>query len=66
MTITLQDTTAGTTTTVLPRTCASSFTWTNVTSAVVVGHSYTLTITSHDDGYPTDPTFTLADDVTLN
>jgi hypothetical protein len=66
VTITLQDTTAVTTTTVLPRTCASSFTWTNVTSAVVVGHSYTLTITSHDDGYPTDPTFTLADDVTLN
>jgi len=66
VTITLADNTAGTTTTVLPRTCASSFGWTNVTAGVTAGHSYTLTMTSHDDNYAADPTFTLADDVTVN
>jgi len=66
VTITLADNTAGTTTTVLPRTCASSFAWTNVTAGVTAGHSYTLTITSHDDNFSADPTYTLADDVTLN
>jgi len=66
VTITLADNTAGTTATVLPRTCASSFAWTNVTAGVTAGHSYTLTITSHDDNFSADPTYTLADDVTLN
>jgi len=66
VTITLVDATAGTSTTVLPRTCPASFTWTNATAAVIAGHTYSLSITSHDDAYPTDPTYTLADDVTLN
>ncbi len=65
VTITLVDATAGTST-VLPRTCPASFTWTNVTAAAVAGHTYSLSITSHDDAYPTDPAYTLADDVTLN
>jgi serine protease len=32
---------------------------------VIGGHSYTLTLTSHDDNYPGDPTYTLFDDVTI-
>jgi hypothetical protein len=31
----------------------------------MAGHSYTLTLTSHDDNYPTDPTYTLFDDVAV-
>ena len=30
------------------------------------GHTYMLTLTSHDDNYSADPTYTLFDDVTLN
>jgi hypothetical protein len=29
----------------------------------VAGHSYTLTLTSHDDNYAGDPTYTHFDDV---
>ncbi len=29
------------------------------------GHSYTLNLVSHDDNYPTDPTYVQYDDVTL-
>jgi hypothetical protein len=36
-----------------------------VTTPVVAGHSYTLTLQSRDDNYPGDPTYTLYDDVTL-
>lgn len=31
----------------------------------MAGHSITLTLVSHDDGYPTDPTYTWFDDVTV-
>jgi serine protease len=34
-----------------------------VTVTITGGHSYTLTLTSHDDNYAADPTFTLFDDV---
>jgi hypothetical protein len=51
--------------TVLPKTCTTN-SWTNVTVAVTAGTSYTLTMTSHDDNYSADPSFTLFDDVTLN
>jgi hypothetical protein len=64
-TVTLKDNTAGTTTTLLPKTCVASGAWTQVTGAVTGGHSYTLTLTSHDDNYSGDPTYTLYDDVTL-
>jgi hypothetical protein len=64
--ITLKDNTAGTSVTLVPKVCAASYVWTNVTSAVVVGHSYTLTVTSHDDNYSGDPTYSLLDDVALN
>ncbi|MCA1825797.1 MAG: hypothetical protein LC689_02515, partial [Myxococcales bacterium] len=65
VTVTLRDNTAGTTATVVPKTCAASYTWTNATASVTAGHSYTLTLTSHDDNYSADPTYTLFDDVTL-
>jgi hypothetical protein len=64
-TITLKNNSTGTTNTVLARTCTTNF-WTNVTASVAAGTSYTLTLTSHDDNYSADPTYTLYDDVTLN
>ncbi len=64
-TATLRDNTAGTTSTVLPKRCVASSGWTRVSSAVTAGHSYTLTLTSHDDNYPGDATYTLFDDVAL-
>jgi hypothetical protein len=65
-TVTLKDNTANTTKTVLAKTCVSSSGWKQVTSAVTAGHSYTLTLTSHDDNYAGDPTYTLYDDVALS
>jgi serine protease len=62
-TATLKDNTTGTTTTVLAKTCAASAAWTKVTHSVTAGHSYTLTLTSKDDNYPGDPTYTKYDDV---
>ncbi|WP_425558640.1 hypothetical protein [Catenulispora subtropica] len=62
-TATLRDNTAGTTTTVLAKTCVSSSGWKQVTASITAGHSYTLTLTSHDDNYAGDPTYTLFDDV---
>ncbi len=64
-TATLKDNTSGTTTTPLGKTCVSSSGWKQVTASIVAGHSYTLTLTSHDDNYPGDPTYTRYDDVTL-
>ena len=64
-TATLKDTTAGTTTTVLAKTCTNGAGWKPATKAVTAGHSYTLTLTSHDDNYPGDPTYTRYDDVTV-
>jgi serine protease len=63
---TLRDNSTGMSTTVLPMTCVSQSGWRQVTSAVTPGHSYTLTLTSHDDFYPADPTYTLYDDVTIH
>jgi hypothetical protein len=62
-TATLADTTAGTTTTVLAKTCTNGQGWKQATSSVTAGHSYTLTLTSHDDNYTGDATYTLYDDV---
>ncbi len=64
-TVTLTDNTAATTATLLAKTCATSAAWTNLTGAVTAGHSYTVTLTSHDDNYASDPTYTLFDDVVL-
>jgi hypothetical protein len=64
-TATLKDNTTGTTTTPLGKTCVSNSGWVKVTASVTAGHSYTLTLTSHDDNYPADPTYTHFDDVAL-
>jgi hypothetical protein len=64
-TATLRDNTAGTTTTVLARTCTNSGAWVQATAAIIAGRSYTLTLISHDDNYSVDPTYTLYDDVTV-
>jgi hypothetical protein len=61
----LKDNTAGTTATLLAKTCTNSGAWNAITGTVIAGHSYTLTLTSHDDNYASDPTYTLYDDVTL-
>jgi hypothetical protein len=65
-TATLRDNTAGTTRTILARTCNNNATWVRVTASVIAGHSYTLTLTNRDDNFPGDPTFTLFDDVAVN
>ncbi|MDQ1424809.1 MAG: hypothetical protein QOD72_2307, partial [Acidimicrobiaceae bacterium] len=62
---TLRDNTTGTTTTVLPKTCATNSTYLQKTTALIAGHNYTLTLTSHDDNYATDPSFTRFDDVVI-
>lgn len=35
-------------------------------SAAVTAHSYTLTLTSHDDNYPGDPSYSRFDDISLS
>jgi hypothetical protein len=62
-TATLTDNTTSTTTTVLAKTCTNNGVWVQRTVAVTAGHSYTITFINHDDNYPTDPTYTLFDDV---
>ena len=64
-TITLKDNGSGVTATLLPKTCTKGGAWASVSAPVAAGHSYALTLLSHDDGYAGDPTFTLFDDVTL-
>jgi hypothetical protein len=65
-TVTLKDTTAGTTSTPLGKTCTTGAGWKQISAAVMAGHSYTLTLASHDDNYAGDPTYTLYDDVALS
>ncbi|WP_256177021.1 exo-alpha-sialidase [Kitasatospora aureofaciens] len=62
---TLKDTTANTTATVLPKTCTNGAGWKQVTTPLTAGHGYTLTLSSKDDNYPGDPTYTLYDDVAI-
>jgi hypothetical protein len=61
-TVSLRDNTSGTASTPLAKVCTSNA-WTSVTVTITAGHSFTLTLTSHDDNYPADPSFTLFDDV---
>src|SRR5205085_2180173 len=64
--ITLRDNTASTTATLLVKTCTNpSSGWKSVSGSVTSGHSYTLTLLSHDDNYGADPTYTLFDDVSI-
>ncbi|MGY0237117.1 alpha-lytic protease prodomain-containing protein [Longispora urticae] len=65
-TATLRDNGAGTTTTVLARTCATDSAYQQVTAPVSPGVSYTLTLVNHADGNPYDVSHTAFDDVTVN
>jgi hypothetical protein len=66
-TATLKDNTTGTTTTPLAKTCTNTGAWSQVSAgSLTAGHSYTLTLTSHDDNYSGDPTYTLYDDVAIS
>ncbi|HEV7663170.1 MAG TPA: hypothetical protein VGQ62_06515 [Chloroflexota bacterium] len=64
-TVTLKDNTVGTTRTVLARTCTNSGAWVQVNASLTGGHSYTLTLVSHDDNYAGDATYTYYDDVVV-
>ncbi|MDQ1653735.1 MAG: hypothetical protein QOI35_2935 [Cryptosporangiaceae bacterium] len=64
-TATLKDNTSATTATPLPKTCTNGAGWKQATAAVTAGHSYTLTLTSHDDNYAGDATLVKYDDVTI-
>ncbi|HEX4701547.1 MAG TPA: hypothetical protein VH352_05405, partial [Pseudonocardiaceae bacterium] len=64
-TATLRDTTAGTTSTPLAKTCVANSGWKQISATLTSGHNYTLTLTSKDDNYPGDPTYTRYDDVVL-
>ncbi|MFL6112128.1 MAG: trypsin-like peptidase domain-containing protein [Catenulispora sp.] len=65
-TATLKDNTAGTTATVLAKTCTNGAGWKQASGTVTAGHSYTLTLTNRDDNYAGDATYTRYDDVTLS
>ncbi|HVR07229.1 MAG TPA: Ig-like domain-containing protein [Thermoanaerobaculia bacterium] len=67
-TVTLKDNVTNVTTTLLPKTCQNpGGTWTQVTynASANAGHSVTLTLTSHDDNFGADPTYTWYDDVVV-
>jgi hypothetical protein len=65
-TATLKDNTTGTTATPLAKTCGNPTSgWKQVTAAATAGHSVTLTLSSHDDNYAGDPTYTQYDSVTV-
>src|SRR5262249_19237023 len=57
VTATLRDNTTSTTSTILNRTCTNTGAWVQVTAPLTALHSYTLTLVSHDDNYPGDPTY---------
>jgi hypothetical protein len=63
-TATLKNNGTGATTTILAKICTTNA-WTQVSAAVTGGTSYTLTLTSHDDNYAGDPSYTLFDDVSV-
>ncbi len=62
-TVTLKDNTTGSTSTPLAKTCTNNGTWKQATASVTAGHSYTITLVSHDDNYAGDATYTYYDDV---
>jgi uncharacterized membrane protein len=66
-TATLHDGVTDVTSTVQPPICSKMAVWTKVTVNLssFAGHSITLTFVNHDDGNPSDPTYTLVDDLTL-
>src|SRR5207237_8790131 len=65
-TVSLMDNTSGSTAAPVPRFCATNAAWVQATAAVIAGHTYTLTLLSHDDNFQADPSFTLFDDVAMS
>ena len=63
---TLTDDTTATPKTLLPHTCMISAKWVNVTAAVTAGHTYTLTMGTHDEYQAGKYNWTLYDAVTLS
>jgi len=59
--------TSGATLATVLNVCSNSGAWTHVTSSLsaYAGQTVVLWFNDHDDGYPTDPTYFLLDDVTL-
>lgn len=65
-TATLTDVASGAVTTVLARTCSTGAGWRQTAGASVTpGRSYTISLTSKDDNYTGDATYTQYDDVAL-
>src|SRR5437762_3067512 len=58
-TVSLMDNTSGSAAAPVPRFCATNAAWVQATAAVIAGHTYTLTLLSHDDNFQADPSFTL-------
>ena len=66
-TATLADNTAGTSATLLPKTCTRTGKWAQITSgALPAGHSMTLTLASKSEVYKTSFNYTLFDDVQVS
>lgn len=65
-TIVIEHNTSGKTSTPLPRTCVPRGPWKKVTQKVTPGHSYTISLISHDDGVKATPNNTYFDDVALS
>jgi len=66
-TATLTDNTTSAQYTIVPRVCENLAVWRSAVFSLagMAGHSVTLTLTNQDDLYPTDPTYTLVDDIRL-
>jgi serine protease len=64
-TITVRDNTSNTNTTMLGKTCTNNGSWAKVSASIAGGHSFTLTLLSHDDNRANNPTYTLYDDVAV-
>ncbi len=64
-TATLYDNTSGVQTTPLAKICTTN-SWTQVSATMTAGHNYSLTLTSHDDNYGADPSYTLYDDLAFS
>jgi hypothetical protein len=49
----------------LGKTCTNNGSWAKVSASIAGGHSFTLTLLSHDDNRGNNPTYTLYDDVAV-
>ncbi len=60
--------TSGATLATVLNVCSNSGAWTSVTfdTSSFAGQTVVLWFNDHDDGYPTDPTYLLVDDIALN